>query len=176
MERGLPIYLKTALHFKQNHQSLKMLIIGEFRNKSTEKIYHNFVIHHQLSDYVTHIPYVPHTDVLKEISKAKIGLFFADIEKSPRYDKAVNMKIFEYFSQGIPVIISDLTMLSDYVIKSEAGWIVKYDSYELYNLLQDILHDDNLLKQKGLKGYEYVQNNHLWEHVELLLYKAVFGE
>jgi glycosyltransferase involved in cell wall biosynthesis len=105
---------------------------------------------------------------------SKVGIFFGDIQQSPRYNKAISMKILEYMTQATPVIINKLDMLGEFVTKSQGGWIIDYDSQELYQLLQKILQDETLLNETGGKGYEYVCQNCLWESQETELYRAIF--
>ena len=174
-ERGLKVYLEVANFFKINNKNFKLLIIGSFKNKAIELYFHNYIKTKKLEDYIIYKPYMPQSEVLQEMSSAKVGLFFGDIENSPRYDKSISMKVLEYFSQKIPVIINKLDVLGDFVEKSKGGWIVEYDSLSLYILLSDILEDKRLLSNKGNYGYNYVYLNALWENQEEELFKAVFG-
>ena len=116
---------------------------------------------------------MPIVDVLNEMRQSKVGIFMGDIALSPRYNKAVNMKIFEYMTQAIPVIINRLDMLSELVIKSEAGWIIDFDDEELYRLLKTIKDNDNLLTERGVNGFNFLLQNELWENQEPTLYEAI---
>lgn len=175
-ERGLKIYLATAKLFKQNNKDFKLLIIGSFKDKITETFFFDYINFHNLKDYIIYKAYTPHELVLKEIQASKTGIFMGDIQACPRYNQSISMKIFEYMSQCIPVIINKLEMLSDLVNKSDSGWIINYDSQELYNLLTNIIPDKELLDKKAISGYRYMLNNLLWEHQEKELFNAVFGE
>jgi glycosyltransferase involved in cell wall biosynthesis len=174
-ERGLKDYLQLAQIFKDNDQKVKMKIIGNFKNPSTELYFHNYIKVKQLGKIIKYQPYTPHDIVLREIRKSKIGIFFADINQSPRYNKAINMKIFEYMSQSVPVVVNQLDILSDFVIKSDGGWVTK-NITDLYDLLIKVLNDDSMLIKKGESGYKYILENHLWENQEQTLYKAIFGD
>jgi hypothetical protein len=174
-ERGLKIYLETANLFKKSNTPFKMLLIGSFKNRETEIFFNDYVAKNQLQDNIEYKPFIPQEEVLKEMQKAKVGLFMGDITKSPRYDKSISMKILEYYSQGIPVVINELKLLGDFVNKSNGGWIIYYSECDLFILLKDILNNDNLLKEKALNGYNFVKKNAVWENVERWFYKAVFG-
>ena len=175
-ERGLKIYLETANYFKQNQKSFKLLLIGSFKNKTTKEYYYSYVLQNGLEDYIVYKPYMPNAEVLQEMKSARIGVFFGDTNSSPRYDKSISMKILEYLSQKMPIVVNKLGMLGDFVALSQGGWIIDYDSHTLFLLLSEILQNEALLLEKATKGYDYVSQNAVWENQEETLYKAVFGE
>ena len=175
-EKGLKIYLETAKLFKENDKNYSFMIIGTFKNQTTMQYFFDYITKHDLNDHVLYKPYLPHDIVLSEIKKAKIGVFLGDTSLSNRYEKTIHMKIIEYLSQSKPVIINKLAMLSNLVNDSQGGWIIEYDSKELYDLSINILKDDILLREKGKKGFDFITNNFVWENQEETLYKAVFGE
>ena len=174
-ERGLKQYLKTAKLFKDNKKPFSLLIIGSFKNSITEHYFFDFIKIHQLENTVFYKPYMPHELILNEIKASKIGVYMGDGKANKRYHKTINMKVYEYFSQSLPVIVNKLEMLSEIVNTTQAGWIIDYNSSQLYELLLQILHDDELLSQKGKLGYEYALKNLIWENQEPDLYRAVFG-
>ena len=101
------------------------------------------------------------------------------------------MKILEFLSQNVPVIVNDLDMLKEFVEKSQGGWVIGNrslclceersnpdsgcESRELYDLLNAVLNDESLLTAKGKKGYEFLKANMFWEMQEQALYEAVLG-
>jgi glycosyltransferase involved in cell wall biosynthesis len=122
------------------------------------------------------MPYMPIDTVLSIIRKSKIGIFMGDITTTPRYNKAISMKVLEYMTQSVSVIINKVDMLSELVNKADSGWIIDYDSKELYQLLKTTLKNDAILNEKGRNGYEYLLKNMVWENQEFELFKAVFGD
>ena len=203
-ERGLKTYLKTAKLFKINNKEFNLLIIGSFKNKISEKYFFDYIKFHQLENIVTYKAYLPIKEVLKDIKLSKIGIFVGDKILSPRYNKAISMKILEFLSQNVPVIVNDLDMLKEFVEKSQGGWVIgnvkckmknetrrgdvpiaskngtwghvpyRCESHELYNLLNEVLNDERLLNEKGKKGFEFLKGNMFWEMQERALYEAVF--
>ena len=174
-ERGLKIYLETAKLFKTNDKLFNFLILGNFKDVETAKYFKEYIQKNNLKKVITYLPYQTHEEVLKEINKTKLGIFFADIKASPRYDRAIAVKIFDYMTQSIPVVINKLTMLSDLINKAQNGWIIDYNSKDLYRFLCIILENESLLNEKGKNGYEYAIKNLSWENQEADLFNAVFG-
>jgi len=174
-ERGLKIYLETAKLFAINNKPFKLLLIGTFKDTFTETFFYDFIKINKLENFICYKPFIPNNKALKEMQLARVGLFLGDIKASPRYDKSISMKILEYFSQGIPVIINNLSVLSDFVLESRGGWVINYKSSDLYKLLTEIIGNEVLLKEKALNGYCYVYENAIWESQEKILYEAMFG-
>jgi hypothetical protein len=175
-ERGLKVYLETMRLFKEKMIKFSFLVIGQFKDTQTSEFFFDFIEKNCLSEYIVYKPFMPYQSVLREIKASKIGIFFADVDKSPRYDKAISVKIFDYMTQSVPVLINDLQMLSELVNDAQCGWIVDFDSESLFAQLYDIINDDALLSQKGQNGYLYAKGKLIWENQESELYKAILGE
>ncbi|MCL1827189.1 MAG: glycosyltransferase, partial [Candidatus Cloacimonetes bacterium] len=173
-ERGLKIYLETALLFKKANKQFKMLLIGSFKDTATERFYHGYIQQNQLQEYILYQPFKPNTLVLQDMQHSKIGLFLGDVEHSPRYDKSISMKVLEYFCQGIPAVVNDLDVLGKFVTEAKGGWIVKYSAQALYDVLVEAFENPILIKEKAKNGYDYCQKYAVWENQENELYKA-FG-
>jgi len=175
-ERGLKIYLETARHFKDRQQPFSLLIVGNFKDQHTQQYFEQYIATHNLQAYITYKLYMPHKRALQEILQAKVGLFFADTATSPRYNRGLNVKIFDYLTQKVPTIINNLNMLADYVMQADCGWVVGFNSEDLYKCLCEVITNETLLTQKGKNGYQYLINHNIWENQEPVLYKAIFGE
>jgi len=176
MERGLKIYLETAKLFKDAGREFSFLIIGDLKSPETANYFWGFISSNGLENVITHKPYMPYEQVLGKIAQAKVGVFFADVSRSPRYHQGINVKIFDYLTQAVPVVINDLSMLAGYIKEAQCGWIVPYDSQQVYHLLSEILSDESVLRQKGENGHQYLLQHNIWEVQEDELYDAVFGE
>ena len=175
-ERGLLQYLQAACYLKKANFNFTFAIIGVFFEKSTENFFHNYIKYHDLINNIKYIPYIPIEDVLLEIRQSKIGIFMGDINKRPRLDKTLNMKVLEYISQGVPVIVNESTVLKDFVNQSKCGWIIPYSSKELFYLLKRIINNEFDLDIIGAKARDYIYKKYTWENQEESLYEAIFGK
>jgi len=173
--RGLKIFLETINLFKKHQKTIKFCLIGIFQNRTTEEFFFNFLKINQLNDYIIYKPFLPNNLIYEEIRKAKLGIFLGDLKLAARYNQSISMKVFEYFTQKTPVIINQLEMLGEMVKISQGGWIIEYDSQELFLLLRSILGDEQLLRLKGEQGFNYTIKNYVWEKQESILYAAIFG-
>jgi len=175
LERGLSLYLDIARLFKESQRSFSLLIIGDFKNAVTEEFFWDFISKNGMDGYITYQPYLPYERALKEIRQCRVGVFCADTTVSPRYHKGINIKIFDYMTQALPIVINKLDMLSDYITKAQCGWIVPYDSQQIYQILCEILADEDLLLQRGSNGLHYLTQHNIWEMQEPALYEAALG-
>jgi glycosyltransferase involved in cell wall biosynthesis len=172
-ERSIKLYLETVNLFKQNNLFFKFCVIGVFKDDSVKKFFFNYITKNKLQDYVIFKDYMPHDELLKEIKKSKASIFIGNSSIKPSYDYSIPVKIFDSMSQAIPVIINNLQMLSQLIIKSDCGWIIDESAQALFFLLKEIIYNDDLLFEKGSKGLNYLTNNLTWECCETELYKSL---
>lgn len=174
-ERGLLIYLKAASLLKKKKVDFCFAIIGNFFDKSTEEFFLNYIKFHRLENHIVFKNYMPVKDVLIEMRKAKLGVFMGDILKRPRLDKTLNMKLFEYISQGIPVIVNNSTVLKEFVENTSSGWVIPFNGYDLADLIINIKDKSDELAKKGGNAQKLLLSNYIWENQEEILFKAIFG-
>lgn len=62
---------------------------------------------------------------------------------------AMPIKLFEYLSNGIPVIAIKNTTAGDFVKKNDCGWVIKYDKDELNKLLDDLIDNKKQIYDKA---------------------------
>ena len=73
------------------------------------------------------------------------------------------MKMFEYMSTGIPIISSNLPVLSEVLINKFNALLVEYDSKKDWvNALDRILEDDNLAQKISKNAYDLYLNDYTW--------------
>jgi hypothetical protein len=175
-ERGIKVYLETAKLFKVNKTPFSFLIIGSFKNSITEKYFFDFIEKYDIASHITYKPFMPYQSVLDEISSAKVGIFFGDGEQSPRYHNAIPVKIYDFMSQSVPVIVNRLDMVSRFVEAANCGWVLDYDHQALYDFLSSMLSATDEMEKRGKAGWEYIHSYLSWEKQERDLFLAVFGE
>jgi glycosyltransferase involved in cell wall biosynthesis len=174
--RGIRTYLKAVKLFKDNNINFKFLVVGLFKRETVKDFFYSYIKENKLEDYVVYKEYMSYNKVLTEIKNSKIGIFFGDLNIMPMYSITIPFKVFDYMSQAIPVIVNNLDMLKELVENANCGWVINENEEELYNLLNKILPDQELIIKTGLNGAEYVKTNLSWETCENDLYKAVLGE
>ena len=64
---------------------------------------------------------------------------------------AMPIKLFEYISNGIPVIASDNTAVAEYIDDNKIGFVVKNNKKQVATLMKRIVSNKNILKEKREK-------------------------
>ena len=65
-----------------------------------------------------------------------------------------------------PVIATDVGGISESVIENQTGFLIKEDdSSSWISKISYLIDNPNELKKMGLQGYEFVNENFLWEKI-----------
>jgi glycosyltransferase involved in cell wall biosynthesis len=100
----------------------RILLIGYFDNDKSKVEIMNEVIKRRLGEYFDIRGRVPHQEVPKLLSKAKIGV--VSMQPVPKFLKNIPSKLFEYLACGLPVVVSDLPPIRIFFKNKEYGFLV----------------------------------------------------
>jgi len=89
------------------------------------------------------------------LNLADIGLLL--YKPHPYRSVAFPVKLFEYCSNGLPVIANSNSLAGDYVEKHDFGWTCDYDKQEIANLISHILKNPEDLKTKSLNSKKFAE-------------------
>lgn len=84
------------------------------------------------------------------------------VEPIAYWEFAVPMKLFEYVSQGKPIIASAGTYSGRYVQTHDLGWCLNYDSEELAALLQSFIQSPGLIRDAA-EQVQRLRTEHTWK-------------
>lgn len=98
------------------------------------------------SPNVIYTGYIPYEDIVKLYTAADIGV-------APSLcNDAFNLSVIEYFSIGVPVIISDMGAMKE-LVDETCSIVIKADNHFVINMslaLRELLMDEKKRKQMGL--------------------------
>lgn len=122
-----------------------------------------------LGDHVVFVGGVNHFEVFEYIREAEIGLvpFLA----VGQYPVAVPIKLFEYFSCGVPAVGSNLAATKYYI--EECGGGLTYEASrhdEMAASIVRLLQNDGEREQMGRRGRQAVVERWNWEEMEKRLF------
>lgn len=100
-------------------------------------------------------------EVLAMLSRGGIGLCLLSPE--PNYLNSLPTKLFEYMSQGLPVICTDFPGFRQIIMASGAGLCVDVESSDFVDRIRDWLETVDL-ESVGRNGRKYVLEAANWEH------------
>ena len=153
---GLENIIKKFKSIKNNHPTLKLLIVGggpsfnklkkliQEKKLETEIIMTGFVLQHTIPKYIA----------LADICINSFDVNFLT-------NRILPTKILEYFSCGKPVLSTPLSGTKE-VLPDETYGIVYSNSNQFVQTISDLLMNSERLAELGNNGYVYTKNNHDW--------------
>jgi glycosyltransferase involved in cell wall biosynthesis len=161
--------------FKRRYSQAKLKIIGPFQNRNLEEEFKRKAL--QLGS-VDIKGYLPWDVVLEEQRKADVGLVISTFQKHNR-EKVYPVKLFEYLSLGLPVIISKKPYWETLLNEGKFGIMVDADDpVDIANAMYRLAVDPTLRTQMGQSGKKMIQENYSWDkefEKMKMLYKKILA-
>ena len=137
----------------------KLIFVGEHRNRMgfcSKTLISKFNEKNPKNKILIRGPYFGNQKI-KEMLKFDILILPSRSEGMPN-------TVLEAMSLGIPVIVTPQTNISKIVKKSQCGWVVNHNKYNIKNLLIDLdrIKKNDLLK-KNSNAYNYFQKKLTWD-------------
>lgn len=160
--QGIQLVIKSLKKVLIKVPGVKLYIIGLGDYEQKLK---NLVKRLKLKNSVIFLGYFEkHEEVVKFLSQCTVGLAMYSKKNSRWSYYADPSKIKSYLASGLPVITTNLTHISDDIIKYRCGLISKYNSKDLSRALISILHNNSLLKEYSQNATSY-SKSYDWNHV-----------
>ena len=124
---------------------------------------------------------LPYDDVPGVLAKARVGLVsISDPRGRSALSGVAPLKLYEVLACGVPVIVTDLPGLADFVSDYECGMVVPVDdSGALAKAVAAMMSDPARASAMGLRGQGAVTSHHSWDSraadTDVLL-RSVCGE
>ena len=112
---------------------------------------------------------IPNNDLIKEYGKYIIFLMPSIFEGNPK-------ALLEAMAAGCIVIASDIKNHQELIDHKVNGFLVNFNNLDLANFIQDLLLDENKLKELSTNAMKYIlKNNSIEEHInkEIEDYKSI---
>ena len=147
--KGVDVLIKAMKYLPGE----KLLIAGngeEFSNLQ------NMIKKENLQDRIKFLGYIPHTEIPKFLSKAKI-LVLPNVEEDTSVFTSP-LKLFEYMAAGKPIVASDIPCLKEVLRHEENAYLVKpRNPIVLAEGIKKVLYDKKLRRKISLKAKEEVK-------------------
>jgi len=150
---GVDILVKAFNLVKDDFPNLHLLIIGHVHPK-IEKIILNF----DLSKRVRLLGFV-NSDVVPQYLKNAKALCLAR-PANKQAEGGFPTKLGEYLASGVPVIVTNVGEISNYLEDNESAYIAKPDSIaDFADKIRQVINDKGRSKKIGEKGKMVAENN-----------------
>jgi glycosyltransferase involved in cell wall biosynthesis len=169
-DRGLSVMLEIARRLQAIGFELRLM--GHFASPEEER---------QVcaAPNVRYLGRQPHQAVLKELANADIGLVLLQPVPAYYYAGENTIKLFEYMSCGLPVVVSDFPNLKRIVESANCGLCVDpRDPQQAANVICELLNNPELCRILGENGRKAVLQDYNWERefkTLLGIYRDVLG-
>ena len=154
--RGIKLLLESFINRIDDHVVIVFMGYGLYENdiKKACQSYSNIFFHEAVS-----------TDVLLNFtSSADIGISIIE-NNCLSYNYCMPNKLFEYSIVGLPVIVSNMKEMSEYVVKNNIGIVVESNSCnDINNSINKILSMDlktlskNAIRSANKNSWEVQEN------------------
>ena len=152
-----------------NKTNVKLICVGNFTDELNKKEITNF-LEENPSKNVVFAGYLSHSKVMEYINMSRLGLSL--LQPTPRYEKAVPIKLFEYMACGLPVVASNFPEIRKVVKEADCGILVDPTSVdEIADAILYLLEHPEEAERMGDSGRRAVEEKYNWEKMEEKLLK-----
>lgn len=133
----------------------RLLLIGYFDRPSTERALRDRISAYGLKAFVEIRGRIDHEQMADALSQARIGL--SPLLSTPKFQKNIPVKIFEYWACGLPVVATDLVPMRPFFCHGDAGLLVQPGSAtELAAAIEWLLGNPESANRMGRRGRQLI--------------------
>jgi glycosyltransferase involved in cell wall biosynthesis len=169
-DRGLNVMLEVARRLQSTGFELRLL--GWFERPEDEQLVCG-------EPNIRYLGRQSHQTVLRELAKADLGLVLFQPVPAYYYAGENTVKLFEYMSRGLPVVVSNFPNLKRIVESANCGLCVDaQDAKQTADTISELLDNPRLLRNLGENGRTAVLREYNWEHESrtlLRIYREILG-
>ncbi len=172
IKKGMVEILETLALVLKEVRSVKLLIIGEFRDEEDRIKIMSLIERHNLKEHVQFIGWMEHTKVPKYINQSDVGIIIFK-PWTYSYLTGVPNKLIDYMACGKPVVTSKNFPEIEKIVKgADCGILAEHDDpKQIANAVLYLLRNDEIRMKMGENARRYVEKNHDWESYKERLLK-----
>lgn len=155
-ERGLDTPVKALQMINKEIQNVHMLFVGAGPSLDELK---NLAINTGVTENVSFVGWQPHNKLKEYLQVANVAMI--PQPSNDFIDTTIPHKLFEYMSQGKPVIVSDAKPLKRIITETEAGEVFRSADPESFADTIKVIYESD--KNYGRNGIEAVKNKYNWD-------------
>ncbi|MBU0597657.1 glycosyltransferase, partial [Patescibacteria group bacterium] len=171
IERGILEMIEAVSIVAQEIKNIKFIIIGTGINSSLRKAMHSICQQYKSQNNISIIHHLDHKQIAYYINVCHLGM--VAFRNTPKLNKNIPQKIFEYMACKKPVIGSDLPPISHYINLAKAGILIPPgNTTALVNALKDLLSNPDKATTLGKNGYKYCIQYWNWNLMNKKLFNS----
>ena len=159
--RGINEILMSLSHIKGNNRDIKLILIGSFEESEYLDEVSSLIKKLDLVDNVIIHPPVPFNEINKYYQQSKIGLCI--LHQTSIFKEALPIKLFEYMSNGLPVIFANHGPSVEIIQESKCGLLVnEKDEMSISKAMMTLLHSKSFYKSCSINGIHFSKTKYNW--------------
>jgi glycosyltransferase involved in cell wall biosynthesis len=152
--------LRLTAELHRQEIDVCLWLLGEFQSKYLERETHRFMRSNDITDNVRLFGYVDYEDLFSYLALADLGLLLAN---KSRFERNIPTKFFEYLYAGLPVILTEINSLTEYMKDSYCISIPDLGPQVAASSVLELLSDNRKRSKMGESGRKKVQSEYCWE-------------
>lgn len=173
-ERGGDIMIHALSLVRTCIPDVKLLLIISSVHNSYLSHFKDIVKEHHLGDHVIMVGPLPTEEVAKQLRQASVGLSL--LQPTPKFEKNIPQKVFEYMAAGIPLVVSDLPPIRPFLKDLRCGYLVApTNAKQIADAIIYLLQHPVEAKRMGENGKRAVLEKYNWEQESVKFYQ-IFKE
>ncbi|MFC1966131.1 glycosyltransferase family 4 protein [Chloroflexota bacterium] len=168
---GLPVLLRVFKNLSSKYGNIKLIVVGGSNVAGSDDV-EKLIDELNLKERVILVPTQPY-----ELMPKYLSAF--DIASSPKIDcdenRAANpIKIYEYMSMGLPMVVSAVGEPSNVIQNGYDGFLVKpEDEYDLERTLEYVIQNLDSAKAVGERAREKIVKNYTQQLMQKRIEEAL---
>jgi glycosyltransferase involved in cell wall biosynthesis len=151
--------LDALRQIKQRGHSVKALLIAYFDDLTARERLVRRIDCLDLADSITVEGRVPHAEMARKLSQARIGV--CPLTATEKFQRNIPVKVFEYWACGLPVVASDLPPIRPFFQSARAGLLhAPGNAQALADALETLLTNPALARKMAVRGRSAVENRY----------------
>lgn len=175
-KRGLDFLLHSLHIIKNDHQDVKLLIVGSISDTNEFKTWvESYINDNNLTENFQLTGWVPYEELVEYTQNSTLGVI---LFQPTYYNNIIGLpnKLFEYMACQIPVVASNLPEIRYVIEDVHCGFLVDpTNSNDIAKAICSIIENPDEAKVMGYNGRKAVEEIYNWENMEKRLLK-LYGE
>jgi len=162
--KGALVMVDIAKILKERRPQINIRVCRRFLVPKQEQEMLEYACERGAEDAITWLPNVKGHELPGIVRQAMVGL--SPLQDVGQYRVAVPTKFFEYMSQGLAIVASDLPPSREYVLGPGCGVVVPPADAQAYaDAVMDLLDHPEQAREMGLKGQQAFREQYNWQAI-----------
>ena len=165
--RGSLVLLDIARELKKQRPEIEVIVTKRFWSKYQEDSMMEKMQNPEYENVITFVPHMSGTELPVFVRNGGVGLSVLQHHGEYVLPSHVPTKFFEYMSQGLPIVASDMPSSYEFVKDENVGYVVKADDIDAYvAAILKLIDNQDIVREMARNGQKAFAEKYNWKIVE----------